>query len=545
VTDAEGTSVAGGSLTVSIVAGGVPTEDRLGLEPTASVQLSGTTVIVGGFAIGTLESDGIGGNDLVVTFNGDATTFDVEDLLGALTYSNSNTINPDTNARSIAITLVDGGGTANGGSDTVVVNVGGSVVGVDDPGTAQPDAFSLFENQVRTGSLFDDNGSGPDFDLDGPALAVAEVNGSAANVGSTITLASGARLTVDANGNFAYDPNGQFRDLPAPGTGASNAQATDTFTYALAGGSTATVTMTIDGVDNKDLLFGTAGDDIMSGGTNDDRLYGRDGDDRLFGDRDNDYLFGQDGNDWLDGGSGFDELYGGAGNDVLHGGIHGNDRLDGGTGADTMIGGNGHDTYIIENAGDVVIEQGSGGVDTVESAISFQLLTHFEKLILTGGFGHEGRGNTADNQIYGNGGKNFLNGGKGDDLVSGGDGNDIIYGMEGNDILMGGAGSDQFRFNTRPGSGNVDRITDFTAGEDVIRLARYAFTGFENERAPLGADAFRLGTAAADESDRILYHQETGRLFYDADGIGAVAALHFATVTPGTPLTHGDFDIYI
>jgi Ca2+-binding RTX toxin-like protein len=117
--------------------------------------------------------------------------------------------------------------------------------------------------------------------------------------------------------------------------------------------------------------------------------------------------------------------------------------------------------------------------------------------------------------------------------------------MEGNDILMGGAGSDQFRFNTRPGSGNVDRITDFTAGEDVIRLARYAFTGFENERAPLGADAFRLGTAAADESDRILYHQETGRLFYDADGIGAVAALHFATVTPGTPLTHGDFDIYI
>jgi large repetitive protein len=46
----------------------------------------------------------------------------------------------------------------------------------------------------------------------GDTLAVYSVNGSTANVGTTITLASGALLTVPANGAFTYCPCGAFRN---------------------------------------------------------------------------------------------------------------------------------------------------------------------------------------------------------------------------------------------------------------------------------------------------------------------------------------------
>ena len=57
--------------------------------------------------------------------------------------------------------------------------------------TARPDAFVIAETVALGGSLFDDNGSGADSG-DGGTLAVATVNGSAGNVGTTITLGSGA-----------------------------------------------------------------------------------------------------------------------------------------------------------------------------------------------------------------------------------------------------------------------------------------------------------------------------------------------------------------
>ena len=545
VSDIDSTDFGGGSLTVSVVANGVPAEDLLGIDQSGNVSIAGITVSVGATAIGTITGNGANGNDLVIALNASATPLLVQDLVRALTYANTNLLNPDTTGRSIAITLVDGDGVANGGGDSVLVNVGTAITPVDDAPVAIDDAITVAEDQVATGSLFADNGSGADSDLDGPALQVAAVNGVGADVGAAIALASGALLTVNANGSYSYDPNGMFDYLAAPGSGADNSPATETFTYTLVNGNTATVTVSITGVDGKDLLIGTAGDDTMSGGTNDDRLLGLGGNDTLFGGRDNDRLFGGDGDDWLDGGSGFDELYGGAGNDTLHGGSHGNDRLDGGTGADTMIGGTGHDTYVVDNSGDVVVELGSGGNDKVESAISFNLPTHFEKLILTGSFSHDGRGNSADNEIVGNSGKNFLNGGRGDDLVDGGAGNDRIYGSEGNDTLIGGAGEDRFHFNTAPGPDNVDAIFDFTVGEDLIYLAKYTFTALGEPRTGLSAAAFQAGPTALEADDRILYDQASGQIFYDADGTGAAAAILFATVSAGTLLTHTDFHVYI
>ena len=49
------------------------------------------------------------------------------------------------------------------------------------------------------------------------------VNGDAGNVGTQITLPSGALLTVNVDGTFSYDPNGAFDDLPGPLSGFATA----------------------------------------------------------------------------------------------------------------------------------------------------------------------------------------------------------------------------------------------------------------------------------------------------------------------------------
>lgn len=62
-------------------------------------------------------------------------------------------------------------------------------------------------------------------------LTVTEVNGEAANVGTEITLPSGAALTVNADGSTTYNPNGAFESL------GSDESATDTFTYTIGDGT--------------------------------------------------------------------------------------------------------------------------------------------------------------------------------------------------------------------------------------------------------------------------------------------------------------------
>jgi len=253
-------------------------------------------------------------------------------------------------------------------------------------------------------------------------------------------------------------------------------------------------------------------------------------------------ITGNSGANLLSGGSGADSLSGGAGADTLNGDA-GNDRLDGGGDADTMAGGLDHDVYVVDHVLDRVVENGSSGTDTIESSVDYGLPTHVERLVLTGTSGRSGRGNSGNNSVTGNSGGNLLNGGSGNDNVDGGAGNDQIYGSLGNDVLKGGLGLDRFLFNTALGSTNVDRIVDFSVADDLIYLARYVFTQ-AGANGTLGAAAFRQGAAAADASDRIVYDQATGQLFYDGDGSGAAAQILFATVAAGTALTSADFIVY-
>jgi serralysin len=251
---------------------------------------------------------------------------------------------------------------------------------------------------------------------------------------------------------------------------------------------------------------------------------------------------GGSGDDTLIGNDVANILAGGDGNDKLTGGA-GSDALVGNGGSDRMTGGTGHDLYSVSSSGDRVIELGNQGTDTVRSSISFNLITHVENLVLTGTADTDGRGNSGANSLTGNSGDNLLNGGAGNDRIDGGAGNDRIYGSDGRDVLIGGAGKDEFLFNTAPGSANVDDILDFSRADDQIMLARYAFTK-AGPNGVLNPAAFRVGTAAADASDRIVYDQASGKIFYDSDGKGGAAAVLFATVDAGTVLTNADFVIY-
>lgn len=129
---------------------------------------------------------------------------------------------------------------------TATATVEVTVTGVNDRPDAVGDSKSTDEDHAVAGNVLAN-----DADIDiGDTLAVAAVNGSSANVGAPIVLGSGARLTVNADGSYTYDPARQFEYL---GVGKS---AADSFAYIASDNHGAqsdpvTVSLTIAGVNDK------------------------------------------------------------------------------------------------------------------------------------------------------------------------------------------------------------------------------------------------------------------------------------------------------
>ena len=59
----------------------------------------------------------------------------------------------------------------------------------------------------------------------------------------------------------------------------------------------------------------------------------------------------------------------------------------------------------------------------------------------------------------------------------------------------------------------------------------------------LGERDFVVGTQALDGTDRIIYNQTTGKLYYDADGNGSTASIQIALLGALPTLTSDDFNI--
>ena len=217
--------------------------------------------------------------------------------------------------------------------------------------------------------------------------------------------------------------------------------------------------------------------------------------------------------------------------------------LDGGADNDTLTGGGGNDTYVVDSSGDVVVEASGGGIDLVQSSISWSLagLIAVENLTLTGTAALNGTGNALANALNGNDAANLLQGSSGNDTISGAGGSDTLAGGKGSDQLSGGLGADVFRFDTAPeklkGVAVVDTITDFASGQgDLLELSSQAFTALSGSAVSAGvlsAGAFLASTSgtATTSAQCILYNTTNGQLLYDSDGSGSSAAQAFATLT--------------
>lgn len=188
-----------------------------------------------------------------------------------------------------------------------------------------------------------------DTDADGDTLVVSKVNSSTANVGSKITLSSGAFLTVNADGTTTYDPNGKFDYLNDGET------ASDSFTYEASDGNggtdTATVTIIINGegsiITNPNgpvNFIGNNYDETIRSGNGSDRINARAGNDTINTGGGDDNIRSGEGNDIIDAGDGNDRIYGNLGDDTIYSGM-GNDYVSGGEGNDKIFSSLGKDIH--------------------------------------------------------------------------------------------------------------------------------------------------------------------------------------------------------
>ncbi len=437
---------AGYTLTAAFAANGTASDQLIVGTVPGAIDVSGADILYQGVVVATFTG-GAGGTPLVIAFNSNACGCSLQAVTASIGYSNSSNA-PSTLARTIVFTVNDGGASHATASAAATI----AVTAIESAAVAQDDAVATDEATAISGNVFADNGFGLDDDPDGPSLTVAAVNGSAANVGNQILLASGALLTLNADGTFEYDPNGAFDALPASSSGSPNDQTTDHFTYALDNGNDATVTVTVDGLDGDDILFGGAG------GTGDDTYYLDDASDlavELAGEgRDLVYAsvnyglhegthveilsaiaLGSTDPLQLSGNELDNEVYGNAGANILRGG--------GGT--DLLLGGFGDDTYYVTSGGETIFEYAGEGRDIIYTSLNHGLAagSHVEILSAISLSGTEAlqlSGNEFNQEIYGNAGANILRGGGGSDLLLGGFGDDEYYITSGGETIFEYAG---------------------------------------------------------------------------------------------------------
>ena len=120
----------------------------------------------------------------------------------------------------------------DGQGETDVATVTVTITGENDAPLAADDEFGTPLDAPISGQVLDDNGNGADGDPDdSDILTITEVNGSADAVGTQITLASGAVLTLNADGTFDYDASNSTLS-PGPG-----APVFDSFDYTVSDGN--------------------------------------------------------------------------------------------------------------------------------------------------------------------------------------------------------------------------------------------------------------------------------------------------------------------
>ncbi len=477
------------------------------------------------------DSDVDIGDALTVTeMNGSGAAIGVPTALasGALLTLNADgsyAYNPNGQFESLAVgasttdtftyTVSDG----NGGTDTltatITINgVNDAPVGTDDTGTTDEDA--LLNVLAASGVLINDS------DVDaGDILTVTEMNGSGAAIGAPTALASGALLTLNADGSYAYNPNGQFESL------AAGTSTTDSFTYTVSDGNggsdTLTATITINGMnDAPTVSVGLANQSAEDGQSFSFIVPGSTFVDVDAGDSLTLSATKGDGTAlpaWLM----FDAVTGTFSGTPANGDVglvsikvtatdgsaataessfdltidppSGDDLLDGVILDGVINGGPGNDTITYETASAAVAVNLTTGVGAGAEALGDTYL-NIENVI----------GSAHNDTITGDATNNILDGGAGNDSLLGQDGADNLRGGAGADTLDGGAGSDWANYSGSSAGVTVNLATGTASGGDatgdVLTSIEYLWGSSYNDT--LTGDAGVNYLAGADGNDYLL-----------------------------------------
>lgn len=202
----------------------------------------------------------------------------------------------------------------------------------------------------------------------------------------------------------------------------------------------------INGLDGKDKLYGSALGEKLDGGNGDDVLEGLNGEDILIG------------------GAGNDQILGGGDNDLIVVQIDyaEDDVIDGGSGFDTIVVLTLAPTTLKNfDAAAADIEAWSGNFNNLQGTDAKNVfdLSGLQKVsainAIDGGFGNDLIiGSPFDDNILGGFGDDDLRGGDGNDKIEGGGGKDKLDGGDDNDTLNGSRDADEIN-----GGSGIDTIT--------------------------------------------------------------------------------------
>jgi VCBS repeat-containing protein len=193
------------------------------------------------------------------------------------------------------------------------------------------------------------------------------------------------KFSITSAGAWTYSLDNTNPVVNALNAGSS---LSDSFTFKSQDGTNATVTISINGASDLTIApvqmgldNGTGGQDLdgmrtnssgnetLNGGDSNDKdsIYGGAGNDTISGLNGNDVLYGGSGNDVLNGGQQDDQLFGGSGDDQIFGNEN-DDVIVGGFGADVLTGNNGKDIFKyfrVEETGDTIVDfnQGADKID--------------------------------------------------------------------------------------------------------------------------------------------------------------------------------------
>ena len=244
------------------------------------------------------------------------------------------------------------------------------------------------------------------------------------------------------------------------------------------------ISLTINGDDSSNILYGLKGNDAIVGNGGDDTIYGNDGNDVLEGGKGNDVLQGDYGDDTY--------VYSkGDGNDTIRD-LRGNNTVDFKDIISSEVG------FIKENSNLLVKIRDTNEQITImnffnseSSSMSFK----FADGVIVDNEGAKAAvliGDNNSNSIQGYDSNDILKGNGGDDTLYGGKGDDGIEGGAGNDILVGNEGVDTYAFGRGDGQDVIYALDADCGRFNIDDKGNYNIPYYYNQQNVKGTDIIKF-----------------------------------------------------